>query len=104
MLCDLRMADEISSTVVQTYCPRGLRSARNVSVSGLDLTRDRKELLVSYESDQIYTFPVFPDSVHSGGPTLDEINGIDSDTILPELGTYGGHLNRFTFLKVSTTS
>lgn len=95
------MADDISTSVVQRYCPLELRDAKDVSVSGLDLSRDKQELLVSYERDQIYTFPVFPDSRYSGGPSLDELNTMGSDdTVLPQLASYGGHLNRDTFLKV----
>lgn len=97
------MTDGTSSKVVQKYCPRGLSLADMVSVSGLDLSRDGQELLVSYESDQIYTFPVFPSSTSSAGPTADEIGKLieaGERKVLPELACYGGHLNRYTFLKV----
>jgi hypothetical protein len=105
-LCDLRMADGASKRVVQRYRPSTLSNSDNVSVSGLDLSRDKQELLVSYESDQIYTFPVFPQVKSRAGPTLDEMREIASATedesikVLEELAAYGGHLNRFTFLKV----
>jgi hypothetical protein len=105
-LCDLRMTDGSSSRVVQHYRPSGLAMADNVSVSGLDLSRDKQELLVSYESDQIYTFPVFPRANSPAGPTVDQLsdlcNNAEGDTVksLSELAAYGGHLNRFTFLKV----
>jgi tetratricopeptide (TPR) repeat protein len=69
-----------------------------VSVSGIDLSKDRRELLVSYENDQIYTFPIFP----RGGPTLEDFNSGDADEDnkpISELAAYGGHLNRYTFLK-----
>jgi hypothetical protein len=112
-LYDLRMMTEGSShagRVVQRYRPTGLSAAENVSVSGLDLSRDKQELLVSYESDQIYTFPVFPQLKSAAGPTLDEledltgsVSGADysgATKVLSELAAYGGHLNRFTFLKV----
>jgi hypothetical protein len=102
-LCDLRMTDETSSKVVQKYCPRSLAVADMVSVSGLDLSRDGQELLVSYESDQVYTFPVFPRSNCSAGPTVDEISHLSGEgetKPLSELACYGGHLNRYTFLKV----
>lgn len=76
----------------------------HVSVSGLDLSRDKQELLVSYESDQIYTFPAFPSVKSSSGPTVDEIQDLakseGNGKALTELAAYGGHLNRFTFLKV----
>ena len=79
--------------------------AEHVSVSGLDLSKDRQELLVSYESDQIYTFPVFPQIKSPAGPTLDQIRELNDSPSggvreLNELAAYGGHLNRFTFLKV----
>ena len=110
--------EEISGgkRVVQHYRPKGLENADHVSVSGLDLSRDRQELLVSYESDQIYTFPVFSQLKSAAGPTLDDLehslereesgntmksSGANQTTkVLNELATYGGHLNRFTFLKV----
>ena len=106
-LCDLRMAEGSSSRVIQHYRPVGLTTADHVSVSGLDLSKDKQELLVSYESDQIYTFPVFPQVKSGVGPTLDELRellqaGDDGNgaKVLSELAAYGGHLNRFTFLKV----
>lgn len=105
------------SRVVQHYRPKGLETADHVSVSGLDLSRDRQELLVSYESDQIYTFPVFSQLKSAAGPTLDDLghsreNGVErtgsrvtrSTKVLNELAAYGGHLNRFTFLKVSMST
>jgi hypothetical protein len=111
-LCDLRMTDDAQNRVVQTYCPSGLSSADHVSVSGLDLSRDRRELLVSYESDQIYTFPIFPNSDSRGRSLISQVeeletsaesspNEIRGRVIKPfnELATYGAHLNRFTFLK-----
>lgn len=102
-LWDLRMTDPSSNKVVQNYCPRNLEGASTVSVSGIDVSRDGQELLLSYESDQIYTFPVFPSSC-SANPTADEIENLVKGTpkVLPELACYGAHLNRFTFLKVST--
>ena len=131
-LCDLRMTGGDSSPesarIVCQYVPKGLKDNEKVSVSGLDLSRDKRELLVSYESDQIYTFPIFPNARSAAGPTVDEIdcpasaemsdddieasNGCMSmlscagerkrsgeDIIFNELAAYGGHLNRFTFLK-----
>mmetsp|Transcript_10129 Transcript_10129/g.11562 ORF Transcript_10129/g.11562 Transcript_10129/m.11562 type:complete len:1311 (-) Transcript_10129:91-4023(-) len=119
-LCDLRMT---GSRVLQYYNPVSLSEENNVSVSGLDLSRDGKELLVSYESDQIYTFPVFPHSESPCRSATDQLmelldkdaksNDNDDDEslypwgkgkhILPELRVrYGAHLNRFTFLKNAT--
>ena len=118
-LCDLRMTDHSQSRVVQLYKPSALESTDHVSVSGLDLSKDRQELLVSYESDQIYTFPVFPKSKSPGVSTMGQIEEVLSETSdddtsassassssggrrmkpLNELASYGAHLNRFTFLK-----
>lgn len=106
-LFDLRMdagGDE-NSRVVERYRPRILRNGDNVSVCGLDVSKDGRELLVSYESDQIYTFPIFNQAASSAGPTLEEIDEWsdlylqDSDEFVSDLASYGGHLNRFTFLK-----
>lgn len=133
-LCDLRMTVDSSqhnstssgSRVLQYYKPASLSEENNVSVSGLDLSRDGKELLVSYESDQIYTFPVFPHSQSPRRSATDQLmelldkdsdieRSVDNDNdgtiypwgkgkrILPELKVqYGAHLNRFTFLKNAT--
>ena len=95
-LYDLRMTGRPSSQAVQRYRPRPLRQKSSVSVSGIELSKDKQELLVAYESDQCYTFPVMP-----------EINSSSDDSAkgakpLPELAQYGGHLNRLTFLKVSS--
>jgi tetratricopeptide (TPR) repeat protein len=107
------------SRVLQYYKPMSLSEENHVSVSGLDLSRDGKELLVSYESDQIYTFPVFPCSQSPRRAVTDQLEELlskDTDMdredeenrlypwghgkrILPELAAYGAHLNRFTFLK-----
>lgn len=103
-LLDLRM-DGSNKKVLQRYKPRCLSNSGNVSVSGLDVSKDGRELLVSYESDQIYTFPVFYEASSLAGPSLDEIDAASAkfveshDEFLPELACYGGHLNRFTFLK-----
>jgi tetratricopeptide (TPR) repeat protein len=133
-LCDLRMTGGNSAgnaKVIHQYRPRCFHENNdNVSVSGLDLSRDKKELLVSYESDQIYTFPIFPNARSAAGPTLEEMGGVGDesmaeeedgaalngsmsmmadrsidrsqsgeDIFYSELAAYGGHLNRFTFLK-----
>ncbi|KAG7365382.1 hypothetical protein IV203_038585 [Nitzschia inconspicua] len=112
-LCDLRITDGSQNHLVQIYAPSGLTPNSHVSVSGLDLSRDRQELLVSYESDQIYTFPVFPESKLRGCSVVSQVEEVqdssapsdgareDKKTVKPlhELATYGAHLNRFTFLK-----
>jgi len=104
-LFDLRMTDSSAANrIVQVYRPSSLTPLQDVSVSGIDLSRDRKELLVSYESDQIYTFPVFPQNGKGPGPTVDEMRDMSvercsRDSPLRELASYGAHLNRFTFLK-----
>jgi hypothetical protein len=83
-----------------------------VAVSGLDLSRDGRELLASYESDHAYTFPVLRGG---GAPALEECDGTDggganvgttvagdgNDGTVSELAVYGGHLNRLTFLKMA---
>ena len=102
-LCDLRMTDDISTKIVQKYCPRSLSASDGVSVSGLDLSKDGQQLLVSYESDHVYTFPVFPLSNSAAGPTVDDIGRLSGEgetKVLADLACYGGHLNGFTFLKV----
>ena len=124
-LCDLRMTAASTpqrakgSRVLQYYKPSSLSEESNVSVSGLDLSHDGNELLVSYESDQIYTFPVFPSSQSPRRAVTDQLEELlskDSEVeedneeeklypwghgkrVLPELAAYGSHLNRFTFLK-----
>ena len=92
--------------VVQLYRPRGLSEDARVSVSGIDLSKNKKELLVSYENDQIYTFPICPTASYGSGPTVDKMSELEKETneegkCQPELCAYGGHLNRYTFLKVS---
>ena len=52
-LYDLRMTDGTESRVIQKYRPSGLESDSEVSVSGLDVSKDKRELLVSYENDQV---------------------------------------------------
>ena len=102
-LFDLRMTDRSTAKVIQKYCPRNLAMVDMVSVSGIDVSRDGQELLISYESDQIYTFPIFPRTSSSAGPSVDEISHLtdgQQTEVLNELACYGGHLNRFTFLKV----
>lgn len=103
-LYDLRMTGgSYGNEAVQRYRPRALQNRSSVAVSGIDLSRSKRELLISYESDQIYTFPIFPDAT-AAGPTILDIESDDgvgkkSDEPIPELCSYGGHLNRMTFLK-----
>lgn len=88
-LYDLRMdgSTATNSRALQTYLPSTLGNASlnnitHTSVSGLGVSKDGTELLVSYDSDQIYTFDVVP-----------------SHKPFKEKAMYGGHLNRCTFLK-----
>jgi hypothetical protein len=104
---DLRMVSDggPQSRKVQLYRPRGLSEDAQVSVSGIDISKNKKELLVSYENDQIYSFPICPGS-GAAGPTVDELTEMsdkmeEEETVQNELCAYGGHLNRYTFLKVS---
>eukprot|EP00980_Cylindrotheca_fusiformis_P027985 scaffold22575_cov141-Cylindrotheca_fusiformis.AAC.16 len=105
ILYDLRMADGASKREVRRYRPSSLVASNAVSVSGLDLSRDKQELLVSYESDQIYTFPVFPQIKSPAGPNVDDLRSMADEMehrnpdVVREFAAYGGHLNRFTFLK-----
>ena len=97
------MTDAASNIIIQKYRPRNLIDNDNVSVSGIDISKDGQELLVSYESDQIYTFPIFPSLAGSACPAMDDIRQLcDGPTkVLNDLACYGAHLNRYTFLKVS---
>lgn len=99
-LVDLRVTGS-NSRLVETYRPRDLYMTKNVSVSGIDVSKNGREVLVSYESDQIYTFPILRDCSSRAGPTLEEIDSHAecSNNPVSELASYGGHLNRFTFLK-----
>lgn len=109
-LYDLRMTGSSSSlsssgvenlnNAIQKYRPTALHGKNGVAVSGIDLSKDKREILVSYESDHIYAFPIF------GGirePTLQNVeeamtsmNGAVSD-----YASYGAHLNQLTFLKMA---
>mmetsp|Transcript_28380 Transcript_28380/g.42908 ORF Transcript_28380/g.42908 Transcript_28380/m.42908 type:complete len:1116 (+) Transcript_28380:75-3422(+) len=104
-LYDLRMVSDGQQTskVVQLYRPRHLDENASVSVSGIDTSKNKKELLISYENDQIYSFPIFP-SAGAAGPTVDALNFFakrmeEEEIVQRELCSYGGHLNRYTFLK-----
>lgn len=104
--------------IIQRYRPSifMFEDEVDISVSGLDLSYDKQDVLVSYERDQIYTFPVFPNVNSRAGPTIDHLRHFENDTEDPgeefdimrnyedvheacEQATYGGHYNRFTFLK-----
>lgn len=103
-LLDLRNGGN-NKNVLQRFKPRCLKNDGDVSVSGLDVTKDGRELLVSYEGDQIYTFPIFPGAKSNDGPSLNDFDVASSffnnsaEHFQPELAVYDGHLNRFTFLK-----
>ncbi|KAL7551400.1 hypothetical protein ACHAWF_017843 [Thalassiosira exigua] len=101
--------DRAPARVVRRYRPRALRrgstSSPPAAVSGIDVSRDGRELLVSYESDHAYAFPVFPEA-GPAGPTMEDVDGGDDagggrSSATPELACYGGHLNRLTFLKMA---
>jgi WD40 repeat protein len=109
-LLDLRMLGGASpKSVLQRYCPTELEKYSSASVSGIDVSKDGRELLVSYENDQIYTFPVFHEaSCYSAGPSSREMDDssktftANETKYISELTSYGGHLNRHTFLKNAT--
>lgn len=105
-LLDLRM-DGSSGRVVEKFQPAGVNPSgrETIAVSGLDISRDSRELLVSYEGDAVYTFPIL---ASGGKERLVEISDIDTSAEkfshpdamqTPELVTYGCHLNCKTFLK-----
>lgn len=102
--------DDSSSRVIERYRSKALNKDSQVSVSGLDISKDKRELLVSYENDQIYTFPIFPHVSSAAGPSVEDIQaqticeGDNEDKVVTELCSFGAHLNRYTFLKVSFTS
>lgn len=96
------MTGQTNSQAVQRYRPRPLRHQTSVSVSGIDLSKNKRELLVSYENDQVrftintlsllgvitffvtyplrlssslkvYTFPIFP-KASASRPTIADID------------------------------
>lgn len=120
-LYDLRMAAGSAGggRAVRTYRPRAFAAratSPGVAVSGIDVSRDGRELLTSYESDHAYTFPVLGGAI---APTIEDVDGMGSGDdggndaggaavtedrtheVVSELATYGGHLNRLTFLKMA---
>jgi tetratricopeptide (TPR) repeat protein len=100
-LYDLRLMPGQPQNIVQRY--RAYEMDPGAFVSGIDVSKDRKELLVSYENDHIYTFPVFRSVLTS--PDIDEILSFEEQNKRSEsncnrdFASYGGHLNRYTFLK-----
>lgn len=59
-----------------------------VSVSGMTISRDSRTLLVSFQGDSIYSFPIDGYNNKNESPKDVGANGI-----------YGGHINSSTFLK-----
>jgi hypothetical protein len=103
-LFDVRMEASSKQRVIELYSPKHIdRQESGVSVSGLDVSRNGRELLVSYENDQIYAFPI----AHSANrnPTVEDLDALSESYSAPgcepkvEMSSYGGHLNRYTFLK-----
>lgn len=70
-LYDLRM-DGHGTKTVQQYHPSHMDPNYKVSTSGLEISRDGREVLASYESDQIYTYPILPGAAFSRGPLTGE--------------------------------
>jgi len=100
-LYDLRYISGYNCKIIESCTPRKLGDGSSVSVSGIDVSRDRRELLVSYENDvvslrvlsdfcccfffhrqnqrltyyyclKIYTFPILPAVKSAAGPSLEE--------------------------------
>jgi WD40 repeat protein len=111
-LLDLRMLRGSSSqekSILQRYSPTAFGGFPSVPVSGIDVSRDGRELLVSYESDQIYTYPICSSLPHcSAGPSkegLDSFSKIfreQKNGSVPQLASYGGHVNHGAFLRNAT--
>ena len=110
-LIDTRMP---SGKYVERYGPswtiEALDSNSRVAVSGMDLSRDRGEIIVGYDSDQIYAFPIFGDVPSAASPgkpfkeekdddSDDSEDGFDDLSFVNAHCYYGGHLNCRTFLK-----
>ena len=106
-LLDLRMIGGSSSNnVLERYCPEVFKDGKpRACVSGIDVTRDGRELLVSYENDQIYTFKIFGGTSRGTGPSPKDIEESsklfesDASRSVDYHAMYGGHLNCVTFLK-----
>eukprot|EP00624_Nannochloropsis_granulata_P007130 evm.model.NODE_6492_length_31877_cov_22.786146.8 len=95
---DLRRLPCVAANPLQTYRPQGLPESLNqahlgmeeeVSVSGLAYSKDRGEILVSFQGDQIYGFNTADAACGEGGETH-------------EAWSLGGHINSQTFLKSVT--
>ena len=103
-------SDSSSTALVQIYQPRALANksvSKEVSVSGIDVSKNKHELLVSYKSDHIYTFPIFgcnddPKSLDFDKSTAS--TATDTNKVVSKLATYGVHLNRLTVLKAAKYS
>lgn len=54
-LYDLRMTGRTSSQAIQRYRPRPLRRKSSVSISGIEVSKDKRELLVAVSIDLMYT-------------------------------------------------
>lgn len=100
MLFDIRAlstGDTPMRTVLK-YRPSSLNMYDDVSVSGIDISKDGKEFLVSYESDTIYSFPLSSTNIELG---VERNTSNDCVNQLSETACYGGHLNHLTFLKAA---
>ncbi len=100
LLSSSSSSDDASYNIaIQKYRPTALHGKNDVAVSGIDLSKDKREILVSYESDHIYSFPVF------GGirdPTLSDVEqALSKNGTVSDYASYGGHLNHLTFLKMA---
>lgn len=52
-LYDMRFMTNHSTKVVQTYRPSCFGQDVTISISGIDVSQDKRELLISYENDQV---------------------------------------------------
>jgi len=95
---DLRRLPCMAAKPLQMYRPQGLPEflsqtylgmEEEVSVSGLAYSKDRGEILVSFQGDQIYGFNTADAACGEGGETH-------------EAWSVGGHINSQTFLKSVT--
>lgn len=103
-LYDLRM-DGTRCEPVCRYSPQydTPNDFLDASVSGLEVSKDGRDVLVSYENDQVYTFPIFP-CLPSSVPSLEQIEDLkaqhaDPKNLVNASAVFVGHLNRHTFLK-----
>ena len=89
-LYDLRMTDGSTSRVVQKYRPKGLGPGSQVSVSGLDVSKDKRELLVSYENDQVIGYGRVRFSSRVIALTADTFAAARVDFYVPSISIYFG--------------